>query len=401
MNGTDEAYANGGDETVAATDADEDDLGDADTDAADSGFDDLLRQVAAAPSWSFGDDGEIDKGQIIGGCYVVEGKIGHGGMGVVYRARDTKLDRDVAVKLHLGATGTTAMRRLVREARAMAQLSHPNIVNVFDVGEHHGQVFIAMEYVPGGSLRRWLAEARPWEEVLDVFIQAGRGLAAAHARGLVHRDFKPDNVLLDGQGRALVADFGLATLDARASPSPLDDSSASGSGGSDSLGEARPKTNPDEAARLVTAAGSGRTASSDEMLGGRLTATGGAVGTPAYMAPEQYSPETVELTAAADQFAFCVALYEGLYGRRPFSAKSAAVRLTDVAMGRIRPPPEDTEVPRWLYRAVARGLAPEPTQRYASMRALVSVLERGRPAVVARPGGRWGLRWRPLVWRCG
>lgn len=375
-----------GDEaTFVASDAPDDDLAAADTDAPDSGFDMLLRQVAAAPSWKLGgDDGEIGEGETIGDNYVVEGKIGHGGMGVVYRARDTKLDRDVAVKLHLGATGSTAVRRLVREARAMAQLSHPNIVNVFDVGEHRGQVFIAMEYVPGGSLRRWLAKGpRPWGEVLDLFIQAGRGLAAAHAQGLVHRDFKPDNVLLDGQGRALVADFGLATLDARSvaggSPSPLDDSSASHSGASPVPTELGARTEPGHRTPMVTGPGSARSASSDEMLGGRLTATGGAVGTPAYMAPEQYAP--ADLTAAADQFAFSVALYEGLYGRRPYTARSTTARMTEAAMGRIRPPPDDSDVPVWLWRAVTRGLQPEPEQRFASMQAMVAVLERrGRRA---------------------
>jgi len=384
-----------GDEvTLAATELPEDeDLGEADTGAADSDFDMLLRQVAAAPSWKLGgEEGELEQGQTIGSTYVVQSKIGHGGMGVVYRARDTKLDRDVAVKLHLGATGTTAVQRLVREARAMAQLSHPNIVNVFDVGEHGGQVFIAMEFVPGGSLRRYLGKGpRPWKEVLELFIQAGRGLAAAHGQGLIHRDFKPDNVLLDGQGRALVADFGLATLDARvqgsASPSPEDASATPASSSADRPGASGSPTEPSALARVSTGQGSGRSASSEEMLGGRLTATGGAVGTPAYMAPEQYAPS--DLTAAADQFAFCVALYEGLYGRRPYTARSTAARMTEAAMGRIRPAPEDTEVPAWLWRVVTRGLQPEPEQRFPSMQVLVSMLERrGRrswhvPAIVA------------------
>jgi len=343
----------GGDPTEAATRpgarATAEYLGDADTAAPDSDFDLLLRQVAAAPSWKFGHEGTIPKGEIIGKGYEILAKIGHGGMGVVYRARDSKLDRDVALKLHLGATTSVAVRRLIREARAMAQLSHPNIVRVFDVGEYRGQVFIAMEYLDGGSLGRWLSKAtRTWAEVVDIFVQAGHGLAAAHAVGLVHRDFKPDNVLLDGQGRALVADFGLATNDSESS-SDLS---------------------------------SGLSGPSDENLGDRLTATGGAVGTPAYMAPEQFASS--ELTGAADQFSFCVALYEALYGQRPYAASTPAAQMTEATLGRIQTPPEDSDVPTWLWRTVSRGLAPDPKQRFASMQALVSVLER-------RGRSRWRL----------
>lgn len=336
-------------------------LGVADTRAPDTDFGSLLRRVAAAPAWPLQDEEPVKVGQTVGGCYVVQSKIGHGGMGVVYRARDTKLDREVALKLHLGSTGTSAVRRLIREARAMAQLSHPNIVRVFDVGGHQGHVFIAMEYVRGGSLHQWLGDKRPWSDVLDRFIQAGRGLAAAHALGLVHRDFKPDNVLVDDTGRAQVADFGLATLDV----------SAQGHG---SVTPDSQDSSPSE--EHLPGEASDRAGTSKQMLAERLTATGSLVGTLAYMAPEQCALGSADVTGAADQFAFCVSLYEGLYGYRPFPTDSAAVRIAAAAKGELIAPPGNTDVPKWLWRVVARGLQPDPIDRHHSMQAVVHALER-------------------------
>src|SRR3954453_18295126 len=156
------------------------------------------------------------------GRYVVLERIGSGGMGVVYAAYDPELDRKVALKLlrpdRAGAVGEAALR-LQREAQAIARLSDPHVVAVYDAGTLGEQVFVAMEFVEGRTLREWLkAEPRSWSEILKAFLAAGRGLAAAHDAGLVHRDFKPDNVLLGGDGRVKVADFGLARPVGEADP---------------------------------------------------------------------------------------------------------------------------------------------------------------------------------------
>ena len=146
------------------------------------------------------------------GRYEILGVIGEGGMSFVYLAHDPELDRDVALKLMRVRVGSEGARRLRREAQALAQLSHPNVVPVYDAGMVGGQAFVAMEYVEGNTLRRWLRGKPPWRKVLGVMIEAGQGLAAAHARGLIHRDFKPDNVLIGDDGRVRVLDFGLARL---------------------------------------------------------------------------------------------------------------------------------------------------------------------------------------------
>ena len=264
------------------------------------------------------------------GRFVVIDRVGAGGLGEVFLAYDPELDRRIAIKLLRAATAVheELHARLVREARAMAKLAHPNVVHVYDVGRQDGRVFIAMEYVEGPTLRTWVDDAaRGWTEVRDLFVQAGEGLQAAHDRGIVHRDFKPSNVLIGEEGRARVVDFGLA-----AAPE----------------GESRP-------AELKSSAGA------DE----DLTLTGTILGTPAYMAPEQHRAGTVD--ARADQFAFCVALFEALYGVRPFGGKDLAslehAKLSaeiQEARRRDRPPP-------WLRKVVMRGLSPEPEDRYASM----------------------------------
>ena len=283
--------------------------------------------------------------------------LGAGAMGVVYAARDPELDRMVALKLLRELPGRASdperHRRLQREAKAMARLRHPNVVQVHEVGTHEGQIFVAMERIAGGSLREWMdARERGWAEVVEVFVAAGRGLAAAHSAGLIHRDFKPDNVLIETtSGRVFVGDFGLAR------PLALTD-----------------RGQHDTAEELP-----------EDELGDTLTQTGACVGTPAYMAPEASAGAPVE--AAADQFSFCAALYEALYGVRPF----AGATLTDLTLAKARrqlaaPPPGRAGVPRWLRRIVVRGLAPDPKDRFASMQALLDTIRKAR---ARRRRGAW------------
>ena len=275
--------------------------------------------------------------------YEVLEPIGAGGMGVVYRARDRMLGRTVALKMlrPLGeepARQAATRERLLREARAMARLSHPNVLAVYDVGELDGQVFVAMELVEGRTLTAWLRESRrKWREVLDAFLQAGRGLAAAHAAGLIHRDFKPDNVLVGGDGRVRVTDFGLAFAVA-----PI-------------------------RAELIAGGAPAQT------VIGTVTALAGS---PAYMAPEQLRGEAVD--ARADVFGYCVALHEALYGERPFRGDSVAELEQAIRRGELQPPRRDRRVPGWLRRTVARGLRHDPGDRIQTMSALSEALVGGR-----------------------
>jgi eukaryotic-like serine/threonine-protein kinase len=288
------------------------------------------------------------RGRVIG-RYVVLGRLGAGAMGMVVAAHDPELDRKVALKLllpHHGRRAEVAQRRLLAEAQALARLSDPHVVAVHDVGTHEDRVFVAMEFVEGQTLQKWLAaERRPWPRVLEVMLAAGRGLAAAHARGLVHRDFKPANVMLGRDGRVRVMDFGLALV--HEEPSSTDDDV------------------DDEHARPR-----------DLALGQPLTQHGALLGTPGYMAPEQLASQRGG--PAADQFSFCVSLWEGLYGQRPFVAESLPELFSRVRQGEIEEPPSAAEVPRWLRRIATRGLAVEPTQRWPSMTELLDALERGR-----------------------
>src|SRR6185369_13000787 len=285
---------------------------------------------------------------------------GSGAMGVVYGAYDPELDRRIAVKLLDGAVGSqeaSARARLVREAKATARLAHPNVIAVHDVGVFEGRVFLAMEFLGGGTLRSWLSAApRGWREVLEVFIAAGRGLLAAHRAGLVYRDFKPENVLLDRDGRPRVVDFGLAR--------------EAGDHGSNP-GMVR--------AALLEAPSSVRNRLDT------LTGTGTVMGTPAYMAPEQFLDEPTD--ERTDQFSFCVALYEALYGARPFGGDSVMQLLDNVTSGTPQPVPEDRDVPAWVRRAVMRGLAAEPGRRWPSMAPLIAALGND-PAVRNR---RWAV----------
>jgi len=267
------------------------------------------------------------------GRYLVLERLGAGGMAVVASAYDSRLDRKVAVKLvHPRMNALNGRARMLKEAQSLAQLAHPNVVAVYDVGTHDEHVVLAMELVQGRTLRQWLLEGpHPWRTVLDRFVRAGRGLAAAHAAGIVHRDFKPDNVLVGDDGRVLVADFGLATARGISQP-------------------------PIPGAR------------SSSLLDVQLTANGTVVGTPAYMAPEQRSGLPVD--ARVDQFSFCVALHEALFGERMRFDPHAQRVLTPVrsdlgpALG----------APAWLRRVLARGLAIAPSGRWPSMEALLTAL---------------------------
>ena len=218
--------------------------------------------------------------------YVIQRRLGVGGMGVVYLAFDPELNRNVALKLFNGAprslSSSSSNEHLMLEARAMAQLQHPNVVAIYDVGQFEATVFLSMQYVEGRTLRRWAKEKpRTWREWRDVMQEEGKGLAAAHHKGLVHRDFKPDNVLVDQNGHVLVTDFGLAR----------------------------------------------RTEERDPTLEG--------AGTLGYMAPKQVSGESVD--ARADIFSFCVTFYEGLFNQKPFEGKTARAYLEQVRNGSMHP----------------------------------------------------------------
>ena len=278
----------------------------------------------------------------IGRFTVLEG-LGEGGMGIVYAAYDDQLDRKVAVKVLRGETmrrDPQARDRMLREAQAMARVSHPNIVTVHEVGSHQGEIFIAMEFVRGQNLGAWLhAAPRTWREVVAALIQAGRGLAAAHAAGLIHRDFKPANVLVGSDGVIKVLDFGLA----RAVDSPLE-------------------------------APAPLRMSISTSLDADLTRTGAVLGTPAYMAPEQHLGEPA--TEKSDQFSFCVSLYEALYDQAPFECNSLLALTYAVTQGKVREPPASVAVPTALLQIVLRGLAVDPNKRFPSMPALLVALER-------------------------
>ncbi len=284
----------------------------------------------------------LARGMLVG-RYVVLDVLGEGGMGVVYSAFDPELDRKVAIKLlqtTTGGSGGSESAWLVREAQALARLSHPNVVAVHDVGTLAGdRVFVAMELVDGETLRDWLKEKpRGWREVVPIMLAAGAGLAAAHGAGLVHRDFKPDNVIVGKDGRARVMDFGLARLHR----SELDDVPARRD--SDLAIETR------------------------SPLSEKLTIAGTVVGTPAYMAPEIYTGEPAD--ARADQFAYGVALYEALYRTRPYERKDL---MPPVSAPKPKTPP-DVGVPAQIQRVVMRAISIDPAQRYASMDELLAEL---------------------------
>lgn len=280
---------------------------------------------------------KLEHGAVVG-RYVVLQQLGAGAMGVVYAAYDPELDRKVALKLVLpGTAGPNGRARLLREAQTLGKLSHPNVVTIHDVGTVGEQVWLAMEFVRGLTLREWLATPHGWREVMGIMLEAGKGLAAAHAAELLHRDFKPDNVMIADDGRVRVMDFGLARMRSHATRETED--------------PVQPK---------------------HDALALQVTRQGALLGTPSYMAPEQF--EGVDLTPAADQFSFCVTLWEALYGERPFGGKTWMELAANVLGGRLRAPPKGNTVPSWLRQVCERGLALDPTERWPSMPALLEAL---------------------------
>jgi tetratricopeptide (TPR) repeat protein len=272
------------------------------------------------------------------GRYQVIARLGGGASGEVWSAIDPQLDRKVAVKvLHDTAALEDRRAAMVREAKSLAKLSHPNVVPVFDAGVHDGRVFVTLELVEGSTMRQWLATPRPWHEIVDVFVQAARGLQAAHTAGIVHRDFKPENVLIGSDGRVRVSDFGIARDAGDREEGPIGDT---------------------------------------------ITSTAG-VGTPAYMAPEQFLGDPID--PRADQFGFCVALHEALCGERPFVGRDRMTLAANVTAGRRRPPPTGIDAPRWLLAIVTRGLSTDPVRRWPDMATVARELEH-RPRTRT---GRW------------
>jgi len=271
------------------------------------------------------------------GRYVILSRIGQGGMGVVYSAYDEELDRRVAIKMHRIGRSSVALgrARIQREAKALARLSHPNVVHVYDVGMVAEGLFIAMEFVRGESLRSWQSRHDPVSyegrrAIIEMYKQAGRGLAAAHAKGVIHRDFKPDNVIVGNDGRARVLDFGLAS-------------------GAFAALEIEPG---DDSTRLS--------------LGDAITQTGTIMGTPRYMAPEQFRGEQSD--PRTDVFSFAAALDEALCGEAAFAGKTYTVRQAAVLGGEFREP---TGLPVWIKAVLRRGLQLDPEERYVNVRAML------------------------------
>jgi tetratricopeptide (TPR) repeat protein len=307
-------------------------------------------------------------------------------MGEVYAAYDPELDRKVAIKL-LRVRGDQAQgggahegrTRLMREAQAIAKLSHPNVVTVYDVGTFQDDVFIAMQFVDGHTIGYWIhAEPRAWSDIVKVFADAGRGLAAAHEKDLIHRDFKPENVMVGADGHVRVMDFGLARAvidqEARRSAAPAGSPTAAAIPTQDFDPEATRALGPAAAVKAEPTSLISSTAA--ETLSIQLTQTGALLGTPAYMSPEQF--QGLEIDARVDQFSFCVALYEALYGERPFPSTSLATLTASVLGGAVRDAPAGAKVPTWLRQILLRGLQVKPNDRWPSMKALLAELEKSR-----------------------
>lgn len=278
------------------------------------------------------------------GRFTVLGLLGIGGMGVVLSAYDPDLDRKVALKLlrgdqFRGARAAAGRAALLREAKAMARLNHPNVVAVYEAGVLEGSGYVVMEQVEGITLRRWLDEPRGWEEILDVLLAAGHGLAAAHRAGVVHRDFKPENVLVGKEGRVRVSDFGLA---------------GEGGGGRGTLEYMAPETRDARATRAAHAVSSSS------------GAPGGAAGTPGSdaLAAVAAAPD-----ARSDLYAYCITVWEALHGERPVTEHGPP------------PLPANRKAPSWVYAALLRGLAVSPDERWPSMDALLARLGRLRRGV--------------------
>jgi tetratricopeptide (TPR) repeat protein/predicted Ser/Thr protein kinase len=339
------AVSEDGDGTARTVRASELARADADTHReSESRIESWMAEVAAAPNLA----PELRAGDRLGDTYRILDELGRGGMGKVYLAHDEVLDRKVAIKLHRVASPQAA-DALVREARIAASVEHDNIIVVHEVGTWGRYVFVAMEFVDGTTARKWVTEPRggalpTWREIVALYIKAGRGLAAAHASGLIHRDFKPDNVLVGRDGRVRVADFGLA------------------------------RVRVDEASSEIRRVDARDTTGTDEIRG-----------SPAYMSPEQYRTGNVD--ARADQFAFCVSLFEALDGRRPFEGDSLPKLAVAIGDGLTRDIAVE-RAPRHIRAAVRRGLQPDPGARFPDMNALLVELERD-PARTRKRAARW------------
>lgn len=278
------------------------------------------------------------------GRYVVVKQIARGGMGAVMLAYDTTLARNVALKFVLTSIASPEAReRMLREAQAMARLSHPNVVGIYDVGVHAGDVFLAMEYVDGVTLRDWLKEPRSRREVLSVMKQAGRGLAAAHKADIVHRDFKPQNVIVARDGRVCVLDFGIARGVATSKGSPA----------------ASPPAGPPSGAERPP------------LLEHTITQEGSLLGTPGYAAPEVMFG--MDADQRADIFSFSATLWKALYGTLPFPSELYAYASAISSEEPVPPPP--SRAPRWLHEIVLKGLERDPVARFASMEEVLAALD--------------------------
>lgn len=297
------------------------------------------------------------------GRYRVDGQLGEGAMGVVHDAYDPRLARHVALKVLRPRPETNPQgddRRLIAEARALAQLSHPHVVPIFDAGEVDGQVYIAMERIVGPTLRTWSRTRRPWRDALRLLLEAGAGLHAAHEAGLIHRDFKPDNVMVDEAGRARVLDFGLVRSEVGGQGIALDS-------------EGRALQLPEGVER------------DPSTLAGRW------VGTPRYMGPEHFGPPGRDADdprpsdARSDQFSFCVTAFEVLYGSAPFAGSSLLSLVTAMQAERVVAPPAGSRVPRRVRRVLVRGLRADPDLRWDTMAELIGALQQA--------GGRRRWPW--------
>ncbi|MCA9706702.1 MAG: protein kinase [Myxococcales bacterium] len=321
-------------------------------DGLDDSFGDDLG-TSSASGWSSTMHAELPRGTPIGRYLVVE-PLGSGGLGDVYTAYDPDLDRCVAVKVLRPSPddpedATTGGDRLMREAKALARLAHPNVVAVHDVGRVGQDVFIAMERVEGKTLSQWYrSERHGWRQIRDVFLGVGAGVAAAHDAGIIHRDLKPQNVIVSPDGRPRVLDFGLARAVRRDERSGL--------------------------MSLPRAIGFDPRSSQDS-LEESITMAGMVMGTPQYMAPEQF--EGSERTGpASDQFSFCVALWVALYDQRPFQGDGIPALIRAVRSGQLTEPSDRRGVPGWLHKVMLRGLSTDPQQRYPSMHALLHDMQR-------------------------
>jgi tRNA A-37 threonylcarbamoyl transferase component Bud32/tetratricopeptide (TPR) repeat protein len=300
---------------------------------------DNLAQEARLTERIFGKAGE----SVRLGRWILRGHLGRGASGTVHAAHDPELDRTVALKIlrpRPDIDPEMARKRLMREAKALARISHPNVIPIFDVISEGDEVYLVMEHIHGSSLREWQEEQRGHDEILDAYVQAARGLACIHEKGLVHRDFKPENALVEKQSnRVRVIDLGLVAA----------------------VNEGRaPAERPGE--------------KNESELEDSITRTGTRLGTLAYMAPEQLAGEDAK--ASSDQFAFCVSLYEAISGQHPFSSERLDYdeRLAVIQRG-IRPA---AHMPSWLTKVLRRGLSVPPDDRYPDMNALVRAIERGR-----------------------